>query len=136
MVGDFGSDCSTGATASQFKLQVDGVPLTWVGDSSPFPGVIGNTSTGVAVAYGSCLVSPIHVVQATFMGTSAACDMVRVVDDPIAVPPGIYMTDCASPVPNLVIIPGGSAYVNDDGTCPCNVPAEDTSWGQIKALYQ
>jgi hypothetical protein len=29
-------------------------------------------------------------------------------------------------------------YVNPDGSCDCGevVPVEDTSWGQIKALYQ
>jgi hypothetical protein len=30
---------------------------------------------------------------------------------------------------------GGQGIVNMNPTCPCNVPTEDTTWGQVKALY-
>jgi hypothetical protein len=114
---------SPGATACQFMLTLMGAPLTWVGDASPFTSVIGNTQVGIAVAYGACLVSPIHVVTATYMGISPACDMLRVVADPTATPPGIYVTDCVLPTPNLLPIAlGGAGYINNDGSCPCDVP--------------
>ena len=127
---------SPGTTACQFKLTVYGTALTFVGQMSAY-NVIGTAPVGIAVAYGACLVSPIHALTATYMGISAACDRLAVEADPTAVPPGIYVTDCATPVPHLLTIAkGGIGYINGNLSCNCNVPAEDTSWGQIKALYQ
>ena len=137
---------SPGATACQFAVQINGVPLTWVGDYSYFTSVIGNTQSGIAVAYGECMVSPIHVVRMTYLGVSNPCDMIRIVADPTTVPPGIYATDCATPVPNLLVIGGGTTYINTDGTCwncspyydpPwCTVPVEKTTWGKVKEIYR
>ena len=126
---------SPGATACQFSVQVVGTPLTFIGQMSAY-NLIGTAPFGVAVAYGMCKVSPIDALTATYMGVSAPCNMIKIVADPTAVPPGIYMTDCVTPIPNLLIATGGTGYVNNNGPCPCNVPDEDTSWGQIKALYQ
>lgn len=127
---------SPGATACQFSLVVYGTPLTYAGEFSAF-NTIGTAPAGVAVAYGSCQVSPIHALTVTYVGMSAPCDYIAVEGDPTTSPVGIYVTDCATPVPNLLTVDrGGIGYLNNDGTCPCNVPAEDTSWGQIKALYQ
>jgi hypothetical protein len=46
--------------------------------------------------------------------------------------PGVRAVDCAE---NSVIITGGQARVNPDGTCQCAVPVNETTWGNIKALY-
>jgi hypothetical protein len=128
---------SPGATACQYSVNVYGTPLSFVGQTSAYNVIGSGPTTGFAVAYGSCLVSPIDVMTITYMGTSAACDYLAIEDDPGAAVPGIYMTDCTLPNPVLLTIPaGGIGYVNNDGSCGCNIPAEDTSWGQIKALYQ
>jgi hypothetical protein len=133
-----------GATASQFAVQVQGVPLTNVGETvtPPFQS-FGHSSYGIAIAYGACLTSPIHVLTITYLGTSAPCDMIRVVEDPSATPPGIYVTDCAEPIPHLLTGIGGATYINNDGTCNCSlspcppeVPVEKNSWGKVKALYR
>jgi hypothetical protein len=126
---------SPGSTASQFSVRVYGTPLTIIGELSNY-NTIGSAAGGIAVAYGPCMVSPIHALTVSYLGTSAPCDYIAIEADPTADPPAIYVTDCATPVPNLLTGTGGMGFVNNDGNCPCNVPAEDTSWGQIKALYQ
>jgi hypothetical protein len=127
---------SPGATACQFKLTIYGTALTVYGATSAF-NTIGAPMAGIAVAYGACLVSPVHALTVTLGGISAPCDRIVVEADPTADVPAIYVTDCATPVPNLLTVAtGGTGFLNNDGTCPCNVPTEDTSWGQIKALYQ
>jgi hypothetical protein len=44
----------------------------------------------------------------------------------------IEMVDCAE---NLLYPTGGQGIVNGNPLCPCNVPAEDTTWGKVKSLY-
>ena len=135
---------TNGATASQFKVDqvVGGVSATFLGQSSPFPNVIGSADEGVAVAYGSCFGStgPIELLTLTYVGSGASpdCSFFEVVDYPIAVPPAIYVVDCILPTPNLLIGEGSRATVNTDGSCDCTtpIPVEETSWGQIKALYK
>jgi hypothetical protein len=133
------------ATGCQFSVQVYGTPLTYVGESSVFD-TFGSAPFGVAVAYGSCVTTGVHVMTITYMGTSAPCDWISVEADPTTIPPGIHVADCATPTPNLLTIShGGMSTINNDGSCPCDlcggcnhcgVPAENTTWGQVKALYR
>ncbi|NIO29536.1 MAG: hypothetical protein GTO29_13395 [Candidatus Latescibacteria bacterium] len=129
---------STGATGSQFKvIQADGACMTWIGYTlPPFPTVIGDPQTGITIAYGTCLVSPIHLTTITYCGcNSPSCSMIRVVPDPAAIPQGVLVADCADP-PNLIVATGGAAFINPDATCDCDTPVRQTRWGQVKALYQ
>ena len=68
-------------------------------------------------------------------GTSAPCSKLEVVPDPAVATGTIEVFDCNH---FRLVGGGGLMYVNPDGSCDCGevVPAEDTSWGQIKALYQ
>ena len=125
---------SSGATACQFAIEVVGTQLTYFGESSPFT-FIGNSSSGIGIAYGGCRMSPIHVLTISFGGISTACDRIKIVPDPTAAPPGIYVTDCTVPVPNLLTAKGGWAVINPDASCPGN-PITDSSWGRIKSIYQ
>lgn len=125
---------SSGATACQFAIEISGTPLTYLGESSQFD-VIGNSPNGVAVAYGGCRTSPIHVLTINYSGTSTACDRIKIMPDPTATPPGIYVTDCATPVPNLLTARGGWAVINPDNTCPDDL-INESSWGRIKSIYQ
>jgi hypothetical protein len=129
-----------GSTASEFMVQPSaGFTAMHIGDTTPYL-YIGNSQTGISVAYGECLTAPIHIMTITYLfdGTSSACGYLEVVADPNAVPvPGIYMTDCVLPVPNKFSPQGGKLFVNGDGSCPCMspVPTEESTWGQIKAMY-
>ncbi len=132
---------SPGATASQFRLDCTtynpGAGWTHLGETYPYTAVIGNTQTGVAIAYGYCVPSPNLLTTINYFGSGLAqtCAFCQIVDDPGAVPPGIYVADCADP-PNVVAATGGTLMINPDETCYCNIPAEETSWGQLKALYK
>ncbi len=130
-----------GATASQFKLDCstwnNGV-WTHLGETYPYTSVIGNTQVGVAIAYGTCVASPNLIATVNWFGNGLAstCQFCQVVADPTAVPPGIYVADCEDP-PNVLTATGGDVVINPvDPDCRCNIPAKETSWGKMKALYQ
>lgn len=130
-----------GATAVQFKVQPSaGFTAVHVGDQTPYL-FIGNSQTGISVAYGECLGAPINVMTITYLfdGTSSACGYLQVVGDPNApTGSGLFAVDCA---PEWEMqahdVQGGSLFVNGDGSCPClsPVPTEPSTWGQIKAMY-
>jgi hypothetical protein len=131
-----------GATASQFKLDC----TTWnptgfwthLGETYAYTSVLGNTQIGVAIAYGACIPGPNLLATVNWFGSGLAtpCSFCQIVADPTAVPPGIYVADCADP-PNVVTATGGDVVINPvPPDCVCDVPAEETSWGQLKALYK
>jgi hypothetical protein len=124
-----------GATASQWKLDLGGLPWTHLGDVWPFPTAIGSSIYGVSIGYGSCQTSPIHIGSANFMGSSApACSLIRIVADPHAPSGRIEGVDCAQ---NKTYPAGGHGRVNPDATCICgHIPVRHTTWGAIKAMYQ
>ncbi len=125
-----------GATASQFKLDA---PLSWthLGDTWNFTTVIGTSIAGVSVAYGACFTGPIALGVVNFFGGAVAgCTFMSIIPDPGAPSGQIEAVDCALPDPNKLFPTGGGARINPDGTCQCNVPVQDTTWGGIKALYK
>jgi hypothetical protein len=128
-----------GATGCQFRLDDSEINMVFLGElvTPPFLS-IGNVRSGIAITYGACLSSPIMVVDVSYLaqGLTPPCSYFHIVDDPTAAPPGIYVVDCAMPAPNLLTASGGTAVVNPDGSCNCDVPGEDTTWGKIKNLYQ
>jgi hypothetical protein len=122
---------STGATVSQWKLDA---PATWshLGDQADFPLVIGTSIDDCSVSYGSCAVGSFKLMTVNFFGSGleAPCTLFGIVGAPGKA--GVQIIDCAD---NRYFPPGGSGIVNPDGTCQCDVPVEDTTWGGIKALY-
>ena len=125
------------ATACQFALAAP-LGLTHLATIAGTGNLLlGDADIGAGVAYGAGQVGPIYVATVLYSGAAAtACDLITVVADPLGNPPGIYMADCTLPNPvQFEITTGGSAKFSD-GSCPCNVPVEDTSWGQIKSLYK
>lgn len=131
---------TSGATASQFKIQqTGGAGLSYLNESSPYL-KIGDCFAGCAIAYQQCLTGPVLILTINYLGggTSAPCGLLEIIDDPNADPPGLYVTDCAGIPPNKLIGLGSTASIADDGSCTCPpiVPVEDTSWGQIKAIYK
>lgn len=125
-----------GATASQFAAPMPACMLgaTYLSDSSPFSVVIGSSQTGVAIGYGACLAAPIHclTIQYFASGLSTACCYYSVIPDP-NLPSGlIEVVDCAE---NLISATGGVGIINPDGTCQCDVPTQDTTWGKVKSIF-
>jgi hypothetical protein len=134
---------TSGASASQFMVeQTGGTGLSFVSETPAYLKIgqcAGPAATGCAIAYQACLSGPLLILTITYIGSGASdpCGQFAIVEDPSADPPGLYVTDCEA-IPNLLIGLGSTASINNDGSCPCPpiVPVEDTSWGQIKAIYQ
>jgi hypothetical protein len=134
-----------GATACQFRVvQTGGAFLTYLGEISPYTSVIGNSQTGISIAYGYCVPSPNLILTINYFGSgiSALCSLIEVMPDPAAILPNeILVADCGSP-PNLLIGAGRGIWVNPDGiNCSgdCDdipLPSQQTSWGQLKGLYR
>ncbi|NIO28034.1 MAG: hypothetical protein GTO29_05715 [Candidatus Latescibacteria bacterium] len=126
---------TSGSTGSRFMVvQANLACMTYVGETSPFATVMGNSQTGIEIAYGSCVVGSFEVLTIEYAGCSSpACAALVVMPDTAATPEAVLVTDCEVP-PNLIVTSGGYAWINFDGTC--TVPIEDTSWGRIKTLYR
>ncbi len=110
----------------------------YLSDTNPFPVTIGNSQIGVSIGYGVCKSSPIYVQAISYFtyGTTPPCCFYWVRPDPTASPPGIYVVDCAQPYGNLLVATGGAGLINRGPTCCCGCsPTEDSTWGQVKALY-
>lgn len=127
-----------GATASQFRIALDaGVDCVPVDVIHNFPTTLGDPATGISISYGICYPSDILLFTWVFScsGTSSPCSKLEVVPDPAVATGTIEVFDCNH---FRLVGGGGLMYVNPDGTCDCGevVPVENTSWGQIKALYQ
>jgi hypothetical protein len=125
---------TNGATGSQWRLDLGGLPWAHLGDTFTLPFVTGKTVTGISIGYGGCLTSSIYLGVANFFGTAApACSQIRIVADPEAPSGEIEAVDCLT---NQMFPLGGSGRVNPDGTCWCGpVQVRHTTWGAIKALY-
>ena len=127
----------TGATASQWMLDLGGLPWTHLGDIWNTATSIGVSVEGVSLGYGACMDAPYAMGVANFFGSEApACSIIQIVADPLAPTGGIEGVDCVLPKPNKNIPTGGTGIVNGDETCNCNIPVEETTWGGVKALYR
>jgi len=128
---------TAGATASQFAAPVPScmTGAAYLGDSSPFGVVIGNSQTGVSIGYGGCLSGPIHLmtVRLFVQGLSEPCCLYPVTPDLEHSEPKIWMVNC-----DFIQLEAASAYavVNPTGACQCSsVKTEEATWGKIKSMY-
>ncbi len=125
-----------GAVASQWKVMPGGgFNCTYTGEIVALPTSIGSTQSGISIAYGGCLPSDILLVTINYfcMGASPPCASLTVVPDPAAPSGTIEVIDCFYV---KLVGGGGIFYMNPDGSCDCRwTPVKDSSWGQIKALY-
>jgi hypothetical protein len=112
---------SPGATGVQFSAPL---PDCWTGVvhlsdyvQPPFIS-IGNSQTGIAIAFSSCEVSPILMLTMSVFASNpdliGDCCIYDVQPDPTANPPGIYYTDCADP-PNLLTAATYNMHVTRSG---------------------
>ena len=126
-----------GATASQFMvLPGGGFNCTYTGEVIHVPTAIGNLQAGLSAAYGGCLASDILIATMNWfcMGASPVCASLTVVADPAAPTGTIEVVDCAFAKHTGQ---GSNFYMNPDVTCACGIitPTQETSWGQIKSIY-
>ena len=97
-------DCMTGAS--------------WVSDSTPFS-LSGSSQTGVAIAYGGCVMEPTHILTIQYLAsgsTTPDCPYIVVpqIDEPV-----IGVTTCSYTGAQGV---GGITYVNSSLPCVCVEP--------------
>jgi len=126
-------DPGEGATASRFKIVATNVTMTFLGTSTSYA-VLGAWDTGISIGYGQCVNTTTSILTINFfgVGANAACARFDMVPDPI--PAAIQITTCDFGdvnVPN-----GGSAIVNPDANCQCNIATNQSTWGGVKALYK
>jgi len=110
---------------------------SFLSDTAVWPVTVGNSQTGVAVGYGVCLSSPIHVltINVFAQGLASTCCQMTVAPHSAASSGEIEVVDCANDLFLLGTI-GGTVTINPDGSCMCSIGTEETTWGQVKALYQ
>jgi hypothetical protein len=129
-----------GATAMQFAAPKPAcwTNATYLSDTDPYPVTIGNSQTGKAVPYGTCLSGSIQATTINYFvqdPPGEPCCIYPVLPDP-NVPSGqIEMVHCDN---TLGFALGGYAVIHPDASCMCargTVSAEETTWGRIKSLY-
>lgn len=131
-----------GATGSQWMIiSGGGWNCTYVGEIINTPTASGTTVTGISLGYGGCYSSEILLVTILYFcqGLSPECAYIEVVPDPASVTGTIEVLDCSDP-PKRLVCDGSNVYANAayTGVCwPwCWGAVEETSWGNLKALYQ
>jgi hypothetical protein len=123
-----------GATAVQFSApRPPCFTATYLADAYPFAVTIGNSQTGVGIGFGTCRVSPVHVLTMTFLayGTTPPDCVYPTRADP-AYSSWIEIVDCAF-MPHWV--GDGGNYINPPEAGCGTIPAETMTWGQVKSLF-
>ena len=125
-----------GATASQWAAPKPAcLTGTRLADIPVFAVNFGTSEAGITVGYGTCSVGTFHILTALYSVTSAEnCCYFSVIPDPNLESGKIEIPECA-PDFNMSYGTSGQGIINSGLTCDCNVPTEDTTWGQVKALY-
>ena len=129
-----------GATASEFSAPKPAcwTGATWMGDQERFLCLIGcgDSQTGKTIGYGSCVAGSIHILTIMYFtaGASGPCCAYPLLPHPGVAGGQVQVADCDFNVAPGVGLMG---VVNGNATCPCGypVPLEETTWGQVKALY-
>lgn len=138
---------SIGTTASEFVLEQQyGAALVYLSEAVPSVGftTVGRADIGIGVGYGYCAAEELLLLTVTYMGTgeSAACSQLHIKHNPSSnYENGSYiaMVDCSF---EIIWAAPGHITINPNDGCQCDVPpggtatpVVETSWGQIKSLY-
>jgi hypothetical protein len=111
-----------GATSVQFSAPIPPCNgMTFLHEDSPFI-TIGNSQTGVAIAFGGCQTAPTHVLTIDYYGQALTppCCEYPVLPDPSAPSGLIEATDCGDP-PSKIYPVGLTGTINGDASCPCQI---------------
>ncbi len=132
-----------GVKGSAFMIQeTAGSTLQWLSATplgTPTFLVIGDAhaAPGIIVAYAQCIATPsFPILDCSYFaaGTSAACSRIQIVPAPNTAQGEVLVIDCSDA--EQVQPQNGQAIINEDGTCMCNVPVQESTWGKVKALYR
>ena len=126
---------NSGVTASQFRVVTGGgAGLSYISETSPHSFKLGDTQSGLSIAYGECKYSTVLIATINYFttGSSATCSNVRVVADFNAPTGKIEVVDCSYFRSEGI---GGKLVINPDGSCDCGPDTRLTSWGKIKEQY-
>lgn len=126
---------TSGVTASQFRVSTgSGAGLSYIGETSPHATRLGDTQSGLSVAYGGCQYSTVLIAAISYFatGASATCSSIRVVADFNAPTGKIEVVDCSHFKSEGI---GGKLVINPDGSCDCGPDTRLTNWGKIKEQY-
>jgi hypothetical protein len=133
---------ASGASACQFAApRPDCFNATYLSDTMFFPVTLGNSQTGVVVGYGQCVFGYVRVLTMNFMcqGQTLPCCCYPVRPDPNAGTNKILVADCWD---HIVEVGSGANVINWNPSCsegcwdcPYSVHAQQSTWGQIKAMY-
>jgi len=146
---------SSPALGVRFMIDYSGSTLTKVGEYSPRVWV-GDSASGVTICYGACLSDwSILVLTVNFFGAGTTPTCTSITVQPHPEDGQILALDCSW---NLMFPTGGAAVINPDASCYCTAclacgketgetqpaedhfcawaPVEQTTWGQIKAMYE
>ncbi|UCG53347.1 MAG: hypothetical protein JSW58_07280 [Candidatus Latescibacterota bacterium] len=124
-----------GAVAAQFYApQPPCLDAMYLSDTFVYALYWGNSQTGIAVSYGTCLSSPIYICAINYFtqGLTEPCCYYPVLPDPAAPSGRIEVVDCNH---ETVYATGGTGIVNSNLSCTCDVPTKYSTWGKVKALY-
>jgi hypothetical protein len=124
-----------GATASEWAAPAPScMTAVRLADLGVFAINLGTTSGGITIGYGTCKTGTFHIMTALYQVVMAPTPCCRwlVVADPNLPSGKIEIPDCAF---LMAYGTGGQGIVNMTVNCPCNVPTQETTWGQVKALY-
>lgn len=138
-----------GATGSRFRIENGpGATPTYVSEVHHFPQTMGDTQNGITVCYEGCIINTQVLVSITYMfhGTSDECSELRVVPHPDD--ETVEAMDCnyepvADYVQDFMLTSGacGCSFMHDFPGTPRSfgcapLPAEQSTWGRVKALYR
>ncbi len=131
---------TNGAVAVQFSAPKPDccTNAVYLSDTDIFPVTIGNSQTGKAVPYGTCVSPTIHATTINYFvqgPPGSPCCVYPVLPDPWVASGQIEMLDCSNTVRYAL---GGYAVIHPDVSCMCErgtVRVENTTWGRVKSLY-
>jgi len=112
-------------------------PATYLGyfAEDPYWLCIGDPESGISISYGGvCHVGTFVILKAIYNVLEPATDCCLWSVGPHPAFGTIDAADCDF---NTVHPSGDYGIINSTPACPCGaVPTEDTTWGQVKALYE
>jgi hypothetical protein len=114
-----------GATGVRFKVTLP-AGSSFFSFSTPYTPV-GSMTSDLSVGYGQCLVGTICVGNIVAILNPGTINVL-----PADTFPNILYTDCVFAEKSAT---GGDAYVGGTGDCH-EVATEQSTWGQVKALYR
>ena len=131
---------SPGATAVEFQLDITGVPVGMhLGDVTPFLLKQGAFADGTSIAYQACLSNNVYLGAANYIsaGPAPVCLAIHIIAHPIPSVSGATTPLAYSCASEFMETSGSMGTFNNDGSCLCtgSTPVNESSWGQIKSLY-